>query len=86
MLVKDWHWRSHLGIGLAYKLKSPASAPKYPCALLIRKNGSLGELGHQRFLAFLVKDYICYIFAIVIKAVFGEDYVLEFCEGTYSEV
>ena len=67
VLVKDWHWRSHLGIGLAYKLKSPASAPKYPCALLIRKNGSLGELGHQRFLAFLVKDYICYIFAIVIR-------------------
>ena len=27
--------------------KSPASAPKYPCALLIQKNDSLGELGHQ---------------------------------------
>ena len=43
---------SHLGIGLAYKLKSPASAPKYPCALFIRKNDSLGELGHRGFLAF----------------------------------
>ena len=37
---------THLGIGLAYKLKSPASAPKYPCALFILKNGSLGELGY----------------------------------------
>ena len=40
------HWRSHLGIGLAYKLKSPASAPKYLCTLFLRKNGSLGKLGH----------------------------------------
>ena len=29
---------------LAYKLKSPALAPKHPSALFIRKNGSLGEL------------------------------------------
>ena len=41
------HWRSHFDIGFAYKLKSPASAPKYPCALLIWKDDSLGELGHQ---------------------------------------
>ena len=25
-LVKDWPWRSYLGIGLANKLKLPASA------------------------------------------------------------
>ena len=35
---------SQLGIGFACKLKSPASAPKYPCALLLRKNGSLVKL------------------------------------------
>ena len=52
MLVKDWRWRSHLGIGLPYILKSPFSAPKHPCALFILKNGSLGELGHQWFLHF----------------------------------
>ena len=28
--------------------------PWYPCALLIQKNGSLGELEHRCFLAFLV--------------------------------
>ena len=38
---------SHLGIGLAYQFKSPASPPNYPCALFIPKNDSLGELGHQ---------------------------------------
>ena len=53
-ILKEWHWRAHLGIGLAYKLKSPASAPSYPCALFIRKNSSLGELGHRWFLAFLL--------------------------------
>ena len=36
-----------LAIGLAYKLKSPALAPKYPSALFTRKNGSLGEMGRQ---------------------------------------
>ena len=41
------HWRSYFDIGLAYKLKSPASTPKCSCALLIRKDDSLGELGHQ---------------------------------------
>ena len=51
VLVKDWHWRSHLGIGITYELKSQASAPMYPCTLLIRKNSRLGELGRQRFLA-----------------------------------
>ena len=86
MLLKNWHRESHLGIGLAYKLKDPALAPKYPCALFIRKNDSLVELGHQWFLAFLVEDQVCYIFVIVREAVFGEDYVLEFCGGTYSEV
>ena len=46
MLVKDLHWRPHLGIGLAYKLKFTASALTYLCTLFIRKNDSLGELGH----------------------------------------
>ena len=56
MLVKDCHWRSHLSIGLAYKLKSPALAPKYSFALFLQKNGSLGELGHRWFLAFLAEE------------------------------
>ena len=43
-------------IGLADILKSPFSARKYPCALLIWKNGRLGELGHRWFLAFFVVD------------------------------
>ena len=64
MLVKDWHWRSHLGIGPAYKLISPASAPKYPCTLFIRKNESLCELGHRRFLGRLsLEKIMCLNFA-----------------------
>ena len=41
-----------VGERLKYKLKSPASAPKYLSVLFIRKNDSLGELGHRLFLAF----------------------------------
>ena len=28
-------------------IKISISAPKYPCALFMRKNGRLGELGHR---------------------------------------
>ena len=46
MLVKDYHWRSYLGIGLSNKLNSPVSDAKYTCGVFLQKNGSLGELGH----------------------------------------
>ena len=56
MLVKDLRWKSYLGIGLTYKLKFPVSAAKYIFGVLLRKDGSLGELGHQEFLAPLMAE------------------------------
>ena len=37
-------------MGLANWLKFPVLAAKYPCGVFLRKNGSLGELGHQGFI------------------------------------
>ena len=54
--MKDWRWKSYLGIGLTYKLKSPVSAAKYIFGVLLQKNDSLGELGHQGFLALLMVE------------------------------
>ena len=48
--------------GHTNKLKSPVSAAKYLLGVFLRKNGSLGELGHQIFLTVLVVDQVCYIF------------------------
>ena len=45
----------------------------------LRKNSSLGELGHRDFQAFLVLEQFCYIFVTVREAAFREEYVLEFC-------
>ena len=86
VLVKDWHWKSYLGIGMANKLTSLISAAKYRCCVFLRENGSLSESRPQGFLAFLVADYVCYIFVTVRETAFGEDYVFEFCGGTFSKV
>ena len=82
---KNWHWRSYVGVGLANKLSSPVSPAKYSCGVFLRKNDNLGELGHRGFLAYLVVYLICFIFVTAREAVFGEDYVIEFCGGTCSE-
>ena len=37
-------------------------------------------------MALLLVEKACYMFGTVGEDVFGEDYVLEFCGGTYSEV
>ena len=58
----------------------------YSCGMFLRKCGSLGELRHWGFSAFLVVYLTCYIFVTVKEVTFGEGYVLEFCGGTYSEV
>ena len=52
--------------------------------MLLRKNSSLGELGNQGFLALLMVEQACYMFATVGKDAFGEDYVPKFYGGTYS--
>ena len=54
--------------------------------MFLQKNGSLKKTGHQGFLALLVVDLASYIFVTVRENAFGEDKVLEFCGGTYSEV
>ena len=69
-------------VDLANKLKSQVLVAKYPCGVFLRKNVTLGELGHRGFLSFLVIDYACCNFMTIKKAVFGEDNVLEFCGGT----
>ena len=69
---------------LANWLKSLVLAAKYPCGVLLRKNGSLGELRHQEFIAFLVVDSVCYN-SVSVKGD-GEDNGLEFCGGTCFEV
>ena len=38
------------------------------------------------YITLLVVDCICYRFVAVRGVVHGEDYGLEFCRGTYSEV
>ena len=86
MLVKDWRWKSYLGICHIYKLKSPVSAAKYLSDVFLQKNYSLGEMGHQGFLALLVVDYACFMFVTVGEDAFGEDNVLKLCAGTYPEV
>ena len=76
----------YLGTGHTNKLKSPVSAAKYLLGVFLRKNGSLGELGHQIFLTLLVVDQVCYIFVTLRKNAFGEDHVLKFRGGTYPGV
>ena len=44
-------------MGLAKKLNSSVLASKYPFGVFL-KNGSLGELGHRDFIAFLVVDWV----------------------------
>ena len=83
---ENWRWKSYLGIDLTYKLKSPVSAAKYIFLVLLRKNGSSGELGHQGFLTLLMAEYAFFMFVTVGEDAFGEEYVLKFCERTYSEV
>ena len=56
VLVKDWLGESYIGIGLTYKLKSLVSPAKYIFGLFLRKNGSLGGMGHQGFLALLMVE------------------------------
>ena len=52
----------------------------------LMQNGSLGELRHQGFIAFLVVDWVCYSFETVRGVAPGEDYRLKFCLETCLEV
>ena len=54
--------------------------------MFLQKNDSLRELGHQELLALSVIYQACYMFVTEKQNAFGEDKVLEFCGGTYSEV
>ena len=49
-----------LVMGLQNWLKCSVVAAKHFCGVVLRKNGSLGQLGGQRFLSFLV----VYIFSV----------------------
>ena len=73
-------------MGLANWLKTLVLAVKYSCGVFLRKNDSLGEFRNQKFIAFLMVDWICYSFVTVKDVVDGEDYGLEFCGGTCLEV
>ena len=65
-------------MGHANWLKSLVLAAKCPYGAFLRKNGGLGELGHRGFVVFLVVDWVCYMFMILRRVAFGEDYGLEF--------
>ena len=86
VFMKDWNWRSYLDMGFANSLKSIVLAAKYPCDVLSQKSNSSGELRHQGFIAFLVVDWFCYSLVTLRGVAHGEDYGLEFCGGTCSEV
>ena len=58
-------------MGYGNRLKSLVLAAKYPFGVSLRKNGSLGELRHQGFIAFLVVVWIHYGFMTVAH---GKDY------------
>ena len=66
-------------------VKSPALAPKYPSALFIRKNDSLGELTSMAFSFFGGRLDLLHLRDCE-GGVFVEDYVLGFCGGTYLEM
>ena len=68
-------------MGLANWLKSPVLV-----SVFLQKNGNLGELGHQEFIAFLVVDWVYYRFVTVRGAAHGEVYGLEFCGRLCLEV
>ena len=73
-------------MGLANWLQFLVLAVKYPRGVFLRKNGSLRELRHQAFRAFLMTDWVCCRFLTVRGVAHGEDYGLEFYGGTCSEV
>ena len=52
-------------MGFANWSKLPVLAPEYTYGELFWKNGNLGELEHQGFIAFSVVDWVCYRFATV---------------------
>ena len=49
--------------------------------MFLQANGSLVELGHRRFIPFLVADCVCYKFVTVTGIEFKEDYDLYFFLG-----
>ena len=67
--------------------KFQSLASKYPCALFIRKNDSLGEMTSMVFSLFGGTLGLLHLRGCDGRGgVFGEDYVLEFCGGTYLEM
>ena len=73
-------------MGLANWLIFLILATKYPQGVFLRKRDSLSELGYRGFIAFLVVDWVCYIFVAVRSAAHGGDYGLEFYGGMCSEM
>ena len=81
VLVKDWHWRSFLGMGHTNWLLPLVFTEKYFCSVFLWKNGSLGD-----FYSLLVLDWSCCRLETVKGIAYGEDHGLELCGGTFSQV
>lgn len=52
-----------IGVAFRYLDMGPANSSKYPvlaarCGVLLKKNGSLGQLGDQRCITFLVVHWV----------------------------
>ena len=73
-------------MGLAIWLKTLIFDAKYSCGVFLSENDSLGEFRNQKFIAFLMIDWIWYSFVTVKDVVDADDYGLEFCGETCLEV
>lgn len=76
----------YLDMGLANWSKSHVLAANYPCGVLLPKKWKLTWSEEQRFVVFLLVDWVCYSFVTVRGVAHGEYYGLEFCGATCSEV
>ena len=87
VLVKYWHWRSYLDIGLVnwlkllFWLQSTLVVGSYG-----KKEAILGWLWLQGFIGFLVVYWACKRFVTVRGDAHGKDFGLEFYGGMCLEV
>ena len=73
-------------MGLTNWLKPLVLIARYSYGVPLQKNGSLGELMHQVFMALLVVVWFRYRFVIERGVAHGKDYGVEFCGRTCSKV